>query len=646
TISDVLMARIDRLDEESRNVVKVASVIGRSFFYRILADVISRVDNLDEKLAYLNRIQLIRERMNMNELEYLFKHALAQEAAYESTLLQQRKQLHLKVAESIERLFSDRLHEFYGILALHYSRADNLEKAEEYMTKAGEEALRSSSSSEALHYYQEVLRLYLDRHGNNADSEKIARFEKNIGIALYNKSQWAKAIEYMEKVLERWGAPVPKTNIAGSLQMICDLLVVLKTLYLPSRKVKPVSSERENEIFDLFYKITVGLGYINFTRAFYVGSAALRRTTRHDIAKIPNGPESWLLGSSGEFSNGRFSFKLADRFLKYGRHAGGTGDILTNVPYVCFSTWCRHFRGDWDKIEKLDHHLIDQGLRQGDLWHTTTYMWHLGLVKAEQGDFDQSREIIEILFQIGETYDYALANLYAYSLKADHLIKRIRASEALAASEQGIVYSYERGTENQEMMFLGYKGEAQLLLRQTVESNETLSRAREIYKKQRNGFTSLAATHIVARFLADIHRLQQELCVARPSNDPNIRKNAYRSGKAALGHSRKYAPYRTKVFRLMAEYYWLVGKQGKAFQWFDKSIKEGERLGAQPDLSRTYMEVGKRLQEPQSKFKELNGISAPEYLNKAETLFREMDLQWDLEQLEQVRLTHCDKVSR
>ena len=67
----------------------------------------------------------------MNELEYLFKHALAQEAAYESTLLQQRKQLHQKVAEAIERLFSERLHEFYGILAMHYSRADNLEKAEE-----------------------------------------------------------------------------------------------------------------------------------------------------------------------------------------------------------------------------------------------------------------------------------------------------------------------------------------------------------------------------------------------------------------------------------------------------------------------------------------------------------------------------------
>ena len=49
-------------------------------------------------------------------------------------------------------------------------------------------------------------------------------------------------------------------------------------------------------------------------------------------------------------------------------------------------------------------------------------------------------------------------------------------------------------------------------------------------------------------------------------------------------------------------------KQGKALKWWDRTIKEGERLGARPDLSRTYFEVGKRLLEPHSKYKELNGI--------------------------------------
>lgn len=88
----------------------------------------------------------------------------------------------------------------------------------------------------------------------------------------------------------------------------------------------------------------------------------------------------------------------------------------------------------------------------------------------------------------------------------------------------------------------------------------------------------------------------------------------------------------------MGLYYWLIGKQGKALKWWNRTIQEGERLGARPDLSRTYFDVGKRLLEPDSKYKELNGIRAREYLDRAEKLFREMDLQWDLEQLERVRL--------
>ena len=103
TINDVLMARIDRLEEQTRELVKVASVIGRSFFDRILKDVADSIEEVDDRLAYLKDAQFIRDRMRMEELEYLFKHALAQEAAYESTLIQQRKSLHLKVAQSIER---------------------------------------------------------------------------------------------------------------------------------------------------------------------------------------------------------------------------------------------------------------------------------------------------------------------------------------------------------------------------------------------------------------------------------------------------------------------------------------------------------------------------------------------------------------
>jgi len=86
----------------------------------------------------------------------------------------------------------------------------------------------------------------------------------------------------------------------------------------------------------------------------------------------------------------------------------------------------------------------------------------------------------------------------------------------------------------------------------------------------------------------------------------------------------------------LGAHYWLIGKQDKALKWWDKSIQEGERLAARPDLSRTYFEVGKRLLEPESKYKKLNGIDAKGYLAKARNMFKEMGLERDLDELERI----------
>ena len=86
----------------------------------------------------------------------------------------------------------------------------------------------------------------------------------------------------------------------------------------------------------------------------------------------------------------------------------------------------------------------------------------------------------------------------------------------------------------------------------------------------------------------------------------------------------------------MGTYHWLINNQKKALKWWDKSIKEGEKLGAKTELSRAYFEVGKYLHSPQSKYKELNGITAKEYLDKARTMFEEMNFAWDLNELEKL----------
>lgn len=86
----------------------------------------------------------------------------------------------------------------------------------------------------------------------------------------------------------------------------------------------------------------------------------------------------------------------------------------------------------------------------------------------------------------------------------------------------------------------------------------------------------------------------------------------------------------------MGVYWSLVGKQGKALQCWKEAIQEGERLGAGPDLSRTYFEVGKLLLDSKSKYKELNGIDGKSYLEKARVIFKEMNLEKEMEELDMI----------
>jgi len=148
------------------------------------------------------------------------------------------------------------------------------------------------------------------------------------------------------------------------------------------------------------------------------------------------------------------------------------------------------------------------------------------------------------------------------------------------------------------------------------------------------------APYLAECFAIYLNQLEHAICSENSSEVTNLRKRAYEAGKAAVKNSKKYAPYRTKIFRLMGLYYWLIGKQGKSLKWWDKTIQEGERLGARPDLSRTYFEVGKRLQEPKSKHKKLNGIDPKGYLEKAGILFKEMGLERDLEDLDRLKAAH------
>src|SRR5262249_5659451 len=158
TLSDLIMARVDRLAEAPRHVLQVASVIGRRFPLALLRAVVDGAEALGGPLRALEEQELIFRAPGAGE-EYRFKHALVQDAIYDTLLRPRREELHRRVGEGIERLYADRLGEWAEVLAHHYGRTGRTEKAARYAALAGEKSLRVYSLAEAHQRFRDVMTL-------------------------------------------------------------------------------------------------------------------------------------------------------------------------------------------------------------------------------------------------------------------------------------------------------------------------------------------------------------------------------------------------------------------------------------------------------------------------------------------------------
>jgi class 3 adenylate cyclase/pimeloyl-ACP methyl ester carboxylesterase len=164
-IQDVIMARIDRLADDAKTALQVASVIGREFTARLVERVSPVERRAGHALGELRAVELIYETATHPELAYMFKHALTHDVAYESLLKQRRRLLHRRAGEVIEELYADRLAEFFETLAWHYVQGETWSKAADYLVKSARKARGQFSYGEATRLCIEAVGV-LDRHGD------------------------------------------------------------------------------------------------------------------------------------------------------------------------------------------------------------------------------------------------------------------------------------------------------------------------------------------------------------------------------------------------------------------------------------------------------------------------------------------------
>ena len=150
TLHDSLMARLDRLGS-AKGIAQLGAVMGRQFAYAVL-HAVSPLDELtlQRELARLVEAELLYQRGLPPQATYTFKHALIQDAAYQSLLKSTRQQYHQRIAQVLEAQFPAMVDTQPELLAQHYTEAGLSAQAIQYWHQAGQRASQRSANAEAI----------------------------------------------------------------------------------------------------------------------------------------------------------------------------------------------------------------------------------------------------------------------------------------------------------------------------------------------------------------------------------------------------------------------------------------------------------------------------------------------------------------
>jgi ABC-type oligopeptide transport system substrate-binding subunit/class 3 adenylate cyclase len=201
TVEKAILARLDRLSIDARDLVTAASALGRTFALPLLEGLLGEVSA--DSLHELQRLGLLRQSRRWPQPEYRFRHALIQETAYRTLLAEERRRLHRRAAEWLEERYAERDAEALGLLAYHWLRAEDEEKAAGYLLRAGDKARLEYALDEAIEHYRDLLPL-LERRG---ERQEVALVLFKLALALHTSLRFTEADEAYQRAFGHWTPP-------------------------------------------------------------------------------------------------------------------------------------------------------------------------------------------------------------------------------------------------------------------------------------------------------------------------------------------------------------------------------------------------------------------------------------------------------
>lgn len=592
SIQSVIMARVDRLEEHVKETLKTASVVGRTFFVRVLAVMMGSELDIQRDLAVLRSTELILDRRREPEPECMFKHVLVQEATYDSILLRRRRELHARAGAAIEQVFADRLDDLFGLLAYHYARAEQWDKAHHYLLKAGDQAEKLAADEEALSHFQSASEAYLRAFGREATPLWQATIVRKIGEALYRKGDSSGAQQRFREALGLLGTSDPRTDHGLYFQILRQVLVQACHRLLPTRHfdrrlggASPVDDER--------VRLYTMLWWLHFfsspQRTLFYSLKMLNESER-------SGALAGIVHSCATIGFACDVLGAPPLALRYHRRAAECSRDSANPVVIGQATlglgWHGSYTGNWRDALAHFRESTAASRSAGDLnlWGSAT--WGIVQVLCYQGRFADAWSDAQELFEISEASGDKV-NLRWSRLAQGMVLQRVG---AFAAAEERLVPACQEGQAAADWQIytrsLCELAESSLQQGNVEAAAAAVQQAESTVQRHRlMGHHVTELRNAAAALL--LERVERHEGAARPV--VSLARRAKRACRRAVRAGQVMRGALPRALRLSGRLAWLTGDRAAAELWWQRSLAVAEELGAGYDLALTNLEIGRRL---------------------------------------------------
>ncbi len=376
---------------------------------------------LAARLEKIESSGLIRMAQVDPELEYVFRHALVQDATYESLLKVDRRSLHHAVGQTLEGLYAERLDEIAATLALHFERAEEYEKAVRYLVRAGEVAARAYAVDEAIELFGHALELapasfseddlihIYSQYGRVLElagrfDEAVEIYERMRAEAVKRKNPQMELDALLARAILH-STPSPHHNFSLATQFCEQALSIARRL--DNRKAQSRS-------YWMLMLANMFEGHLQESIAY--GEQSL------EIARSLDNPET-LAFILNDIARPYGISGLPEKARAANLEARALWEKLGNLPMLIdnLNTHAEdlYFRGEFDQAVQVSLEAYEIGKSIHNIWGQTFSLMVLGFAYMELGEISKAIQVYEQLLSFDARQTFTIAQVTGRGQMAD-----------------------------------------------------------------------------------------------------------------------------------------------------------------------------------------------------------------------------------